>query len=616
MLGRVLITLLVVLFATPAFAATPEMRTQIEADTVSVGDDLHLTLTAMSTSGETPSDPRLAATPGFSVRGTSVAPSTSISIINGVRTDKRGLNVTWTLHAERLGSFVIGPPSVQVGGTRFAGQSVRVMVVPAGRAPPRRQQGSASPLDPWKGFFQLDMGGANEPREPEVVTDPKLSLDAPRAPIAFLHATIDKTNAVVGEQVTLSILEYVDALERRPDYGDRHEATAAGFVKRSLLEQDDRAKVLGAALIGGRLWNVLLIRKHALFPLTTGDLEIGPMALQFPTNGGTAKRESESLFVHVTEPPLAGRPPGYTLGNVGHYDLSTEVTPREIDRGGAIGVTIGLSGTGNLPAQLSVPARAGIEWLTPEVHDKFGATRGDVFGGKRTFSYVVRVQKEGDVDLGQIELAYWDPDARAYGVARAPIGTIHVAPNGVPATADGPADLLPGLPDARPSLAPARAKGRHAADSLVFWIGLGILPLASPFFAGARAAVRGVRARSASRAKDPRAEMKTRIAEADAASKGGDPRAVDAATGRALEATAIACVRVNLRGTTGAATEADLAKAGLDETHARDVVALYRECAAARFSPGDASAEGARMRWKNARGLIRALEKAPHADVE
>jgi hypothetical protein len=340
------------------------------------------------------------------------------------------------------------------------------------------------------------------------------------------------------------------------------------------------------------------------------------MVLALAKGRGNTKRESETLHVRVTEPPLSGRPPGYAIGDVGRFDLSTEATPREIERGGAVGVTVELSGSGNLPAQLTMPTRNGVEWLVPEVHEKVGAMRGgDRWGGKRTFSYVVRVQQEGDVDLGAIELPYFDPDTRVYATARAPIGTIHVKPGLAPARADAAPDALPGLPDPKDALAflAARPRRPHLTSGVAYWVALAASPLAWVLFAGARAATRGLRARSKERAADPAREMKSRIAEADTASKNGDAHAMDVATARALEASLIACAGVNLRGTTGDAAEEELARAGVGDAHAKHVVELYRACEAARFSPDSASASAAKERWTTARTLIAALGKSPRA---
>ncbi len=596
----------------PAAAAPPELRTQITADTIGVGEVIQLQLQAMSTGPERPADPRPGNINGFSLRGTSVSPSTQTIIINGVRTDKVGVTATWSLCADRPGTFTIGPPTVSVGGRRFSGQPAKIMVLPAGHAPPRPQGGVVDPMDPWKGIFGFDFGNAPDREEdPRITTDPKLSLDAPRGATAFLHATIDRARVVVGEQVTLSVLLYVDAMEREPDFTDVHEATAGDFLKRSLLDNDAQPRFLGAALVGGRLYNVKMIRKSALFPLKTGSLEIGPMTLSLARARGDAKRESEPVRVDVTEPPVAGRPAGYIVGDVGHFEISTEVTPRDVERGGAVGVTIELGGTGNLPSQLPVPTRAGVEWLTPETHEKLGSTRGtDRFGGKRTFSYVVRMQTAGDVDLGELQVPYWDPDARTYGVARGKLGVVHVKGTSAPSAADAPVEALPGLPEARPALAGGRPALRRFGDSWLYWAGLLVAPLAYPFFAGARAASRRARARRAEKAGDPRTDMNARIAEAETHARGADAKALDLATARALEASTVACANVSLRAATGDAAAEELSKAGATEDDARSLAELYRTCQAARFSPEAVPIEDARARWKQARALIKALGKA------
>ncbi len=609
------VTLALFFVARGAAAAPPELRTQISADTVGVGDVIQLQLQAMVVAGSPqPADPRPGNTTGFSLRGTSIGSSAQTSLQGGVRVDKFGVTATWNLRADRPGTFTIGPPTVSVGGKRFAGQPARIVVVPAGQAPQRRQGGPVDPFDIWK-----QLAGGRDPFGDEddptrTPTDTKLTLDAPRGQIAFLHATIDKPKVTVGEQVTLSVFLYVDRTQNEPEFNDVHEATAGEFLKRSLLDNDAQARFLGDAMVGGRAYHVKLIRKSALFPLKTGTLDIGPMTLSLARARGDVKRESEPLRVLVTEPPLAGRPAGYAVGDVGRFELKTEVTPREVERGAAVGVTIDLQGTGNLPAQLAVPTRAGVEWLTPETREKLGATNGtDRFGGTRTFSYVVRMQAAGDVDLGEIQLPYWDPDARKYGTARGRLGTVHVTGTSAPAAADAPIDPLPGMPDVRAQLAGARPAVRRLNDSPLYWLGLFVAPLAYPAFAGARAAARTLRTRRAARAEDPRTEMDARVAEAEAKSRAGDAKALDLATARALDASASACVHVSLRGTTEGAAEDALAKAGLGADDARALAALYRTCQAARFSPEDIPVAEAKARWSQARALLKALGKAPKA---
>jgi hypothetical protein len=395
----------------------PQVQVQVDADTVGVGDALRVRLTVQS-SQAMPEDPALGSTPGFLVRGqTGSSPSQTHMNINGVQSDHYGLTVEWTLQAQRTGTFALGPASVVVGGARYSGRAVTVRVVPAGQAPqrpPPMQQPQSpfnfSPFDPWKGLFPgWNQPGQQPPQQQAVNIDPKLALDAARADLLFLHATVDKTSAVIGEQVLLNVYLYVDASSGNIDLdeADYHDPSVADFVRRPLQKDDQEAPRVGYASIGGRIWEVKLWRRWALFPLRAGDLEIGSMNMSVVRPRSAAgKRTSEVLRVRVTEPPLAGRPPGYALGDVGRFALQAQVAPREVDQGGAVGVHVEVSGTGNVPSAIATPARAGVEWLVPEVHEELGPVSHDAFGGKRTFDFVVRVRKAGDVDLGELSLPY------------------------------------------------------------------------------------------------------------------------------------------------------------------------------------------------------------------
>ncbi len=75
-----------------------------------------------------------------------------MSIVNGTMSTQRGLTIVWTLRAQKLGTFTIGPPKVTIGGQRYQGQSLSVRVVPAGQAPPR-QVPQRNTFDPFGGLF-------------------------------------------------------------------------------------------------------------------------------------------------------------------------------------------------------------------------------------------------------------------------------------------------------------------------------------------------------------------------------------------------------------------------------------------------------------------------------
>jgi hypothetical protein len=321
---------------------------------------------------------------------------------------------------------------------------------------------------------------------------------------------------------------------------------------------------------------------------------------------GGGARDSEDLHVRVSEPPVAGRPAGYAVGDVGKMALSADVSGRDVEQEGAIGVTAVLSGTGNLPTTIEPPERAGVEWLDPQVTEKFKPPYpGDRYGGSRTFQYVVRLHKPGDLDLGTLTLPYWDAQARAYGVAQVALGTVRVKPGtSAPAQADAPNDPLPGLPAALTKREPATGSRRHWTDAPAYWLGLGAMPLTYGLVVAASGTMQRMKAKRAARSASPKTAMQARVSAAESASRAEDPEAMDAATARALEATLVAETSVNVRALATSEIGSALASAGVREETAREVEAILLECEAARFSASDTGASEARQRWTRARVAI------------
>lgn len=602
----------------------PRVSVHLDADTVGVGDVVHLSLDVQSTQGP-PRDPDPGKLGGVVLVDRSMSPSTSISVFNGSRSVTSGLSAIWALEARREGVHTLGPVTFLIGSRRFSTETLRLRVVAAGHAPPpsRAPPGGgpgnmASPFDLWKNLFgndPFDRGGGGDPfAEPAIPTDPRLALEASRGEWAFLHATVDKGRVVVGEQVTLSVFLYVDVEARSLEFRDAHEAPLGDFVKRPILEDDAKQKSIGLAQVGNRIFDVRLVRKSALFPLKSGALEIGAMTLTMTgRGGGLMNRESERLPVRVDEPPMAGRPPGYTVGDVGRFALSATVSPRDLEAGGALAVTVELSGTGNLPSVLPLPEGRDFEWLDPDVRDDLKAS-GDRWGGKRTFTYVVRPRRAGALSLGQLRLPFYDADARAYSEAKVDLGTVTVKENPAAPAASASAsaetaDPLSTLPAPRPALHGASPpRGRHLADTPPFWGGLVAPSALYGLLLAASVAVRRVRQVAARRDRSEAAEAKARTLAAEAACRGEDPRAADGAVARAIEGAVKLHVGANLRGIPVDEVARTLESEGVDGATARGLQGILEACGNARFSPDADDMVAVRQRWQSAKEHLQALE--------
>src|SRR5262249_3224109 len=151
-----------------------------------------------------------------------------------------------------------------------------------------------------------------------------------------------------------------------------HDPPTPEFFVRDLMPQGMKRGDTRTVLIGGVPWEVQALEKKALFPLRAGALDIGPMRATFVEGRGRGTplaREGQPITLHVAEPPLAGRAIGYQIGDVGSYNLSATVDPRTAEIGGAVAVTVSLSGLGNVPTAVRVPASATVEWLEPQLRE-------------------------------------------------------------------------------------------------------------------------------------------------------------------------------------------------------------------------------------------------------
>jgi hypothetical protein len=606
-----------------ALAQGLEVTARASATRVEVGEPFTIELHAMSDGNVTPSTPELRAPAGLRVMGPDVSSQTVMQIGGGGARTRTGLGATWELTASGPGHYVIPGPSVVANGKRVSASALAVDVVPASGRPRASQQ--PSPSNPFLlpgGPMGWPFGRGTDPFGADPFADTDTDDDADRAlamdtapdPKLFLRAIADKTSAVVGEQVTVSFYVYY-----RVDFEmtERHDASLSDFVRVPLLKNPGADPTV-YAVAGGHRYGVRMLDKIALFPVRAGSLHTGSMSGRFNGRriGSRVSKSSNDLVIDVREPPRKDRPAGYALGDVGQFSLTASVAPRQVDQGGSIGVTLKVSGTGNLPESLHVPARTGVEWLDPEKKESI-EPRNDVVGGYRTFGYVVRLGDSGDVDLGTVELPFWDPAAKKYQVARAALGVVHVTPSAVApahpsASADPSApseDRLASLPSPRKALGAFEPSRPSPLDGGRFWFLLASPPLLVGFaFAGSRAA-KGLRERRTSAKTSPAALASAALRDLDEAEARGDAGAVATAAERAIHQAIEAATGLKSRGVLVADLPAELDRRGVAAELAARVGSALAACDALRFDPA-ASASAMGELASDARTLSREIARS------
>jgi hypothetical protein len=153
--------------------------------------------------------------------------------------------------------------------------------------------------------------------------------------------------------------------------------------------------------------------------------------------------QSEAVTLDVRALPETGRPKGF-YGLVGRYTISASATPTDVSVGDPITLTIRIDGN---------PYLKPVQWpdleAVPELANNFRvpAERASprVEDGQKVFTQTLRAANDEVTEIPPIPLAYFDPDAGDYVVARTRPIPLEVAPAKVLTGADveglGPASV-------------------------------------------------------------------------------------------------------------------------------------------------------------------------------
>jgi hypothetical protein len=474
------------------------------------------------------------------------------------------------------------------------------------------------PFDLWtkrfprlRGFdFDSDLDGHSLDALPPVPSE--YQIDRPADPVAFLTARIEPSGAVVGEQVTLRIVAHGSRGLFREGYTS--EPKRPDFLSHSIVDNSYGERAV-RQMADDVLWHSVKVRELALFPLKAGLLTIGSMTMDFEgpryssrQNPKGTRRRSQALTVHVTEPPIAGRPPGYQIGDVGQFRLDATVEPRQTPAGGAVSVVATLRGTGYLPASLRLPEQHGVEWLKPTTSEQAKVHRGRV-GGTRRLAYIVELQRAGTVDLGELRLPFYDPVTRRYEVARARLGSVVVTPSAGAAKPDAhrASDPLLALMQPRHQLGPPASAANRLSERAPYWLLLVLGPLGIVLTASLVRVGRSISARVRSRRQNPKRRVLRLLREARDLEKSGQIEQAVARVEKAILSAVDSATGLKARGVLRAELGRELGARGVEPSLGSQVAELLEQCESMRFtnSQQQPTASLVRRAEEIAHGLLR-----------
>lgn len=387
--------LAIFVLVTNACAAGIDFSASVDQSTVGVGEQFALNVTVQGEGMATVPKPQLPDLPDFNLLGSSSSQSTSISVINGSMKKQATVNFVYYLSAKKAGQLTIGACKITYEGQEYQSQPINIEATKTAQAKTPPQSGQRS-----------------QPAQGRVPLEGNL----------FLSAQAGKRTLYLGEQVNVEFSLYNRF--QISGVGDVQMPSFSGFWPEKIYDADKLN--FQRKVVDGKQFEVALLKRTALFPVASGEVEIGPLSMNVGIVQGprdffdmfgttqTVKVESKPLRLTVLPLPESGKPAEFT-GGVGRFTMTAELDRTSTTGSEPINLTIRVSGTGNirLIEKPVIPAATGLKILDPEIKDQV-QTSGDVIKGSKTFRYPVIPQADGKYVLPAIKMAYFDPGDKSY----------------------------------------------------------------------------------------------------------------------------------------------------------------------------------------------------------
>lgn len=359
--------------------------------------------------------------------GPSRSTSTSFSMINGKTSQSSSTTFTYTLMADKAGTYHLPVATVVVDGESHQSGSPAIRVLPGGG-------GSASGGQNPSSAQQHAPAGADRIHTPEV-GERIGSKDL------FIAATASKKRVFEQEAVLITYKLYTlvnvsEMTGKMPELD--------GFHVQEIERQ--RQPQLKMEHYNGKNYGTVVWSQYVVFPQQTGTLTIPPIkfdaiVVQQDRNidpfeaffgGGSAmvqvNKTIMSPAVTLQVDALPTPKPANFSGAVGKFDIKATLTPQSLKANDAATLRAVVSGVGNMKL-IKAPE---VKWPKDfEVYDPKSENKTHIgvngTSGTVTYDYIAVPRHQGKYEVPAVEFSYFDPAARQYKTVRTQPFSLDVA---------------------------------------------------------------------------------------------------------------------------------------------------------------------------------------------
>lgn len=359
----------------------------VSSTEVRIGDPFLLTVSVEGEDiGQVPA-PQLPDLPAFDIGGTSTSQSTSIQVAGGKTVRRQFINFIYTLYPRAPNETAIGPCRLEWRGETYQTEPIAIKVI---------QGGQPAPV----------------PQDPGIAVAEDLRL----------VATVNRRTVYVGEPV---FVEYT--LYTRLRLADINLASAPSFSGFWVEPIYDAQRIeFQRKPVDGKVYDYCVLKKSALFPVTSGRLQVASMKLNVAvvrsprdffdvfSRPSIVPLQSDRHYVEVIPLPVEGKPDVFT-GGVGEFSISGALDRTVSEGAEPIDLLIRITGSGNikLVEKPLIPSIPGVRVLDPETRTSVDFP-GTTFRGYKEFRYPLIPQTDGEHVVPAIAIAYFDPVDKKY----------------------------------------------------------------------------------------------------------------------------------------------------------------------------------------------------------
>ena len=344
--------------------------------------------------------------------------SSSIQIINGRQSSSEADSYTYTLQAQKVGTFTIPSASIIVNGRKYTSNGVSIRVLPADSKASSRSQGGVQ-------------GNSSRGGSSAAITNDNL----------FIRAEASKTNVYEQEAivVTYKLYTLVDVVQCSP----KKMIDFNGFMKQDIDQPTN--KQFSLEHYNGRNYTSVVLFKFLLYPQHAGVLQIDKWNFEavVQVKNKTAARSifddffdsytnvtksvvAPAIKINVNALP-AGKPASYS-GTVGHFNMNANISSTQVKANDAVTIKLNIAGSGNMKLikNPTIKFPDGFEAYDPKVTNNFKTTSSGVSGNK-VIEYMFIPRHSGNFQIPSAEFSYFDTQSRSYKTLRTPVYQMQVA---------------------------------------------------------------------------------------------------------------------------------------------------------------------------------------------